>query len=509
MLLPLQSRLRVLGFSGLLALLALPGIAQARGFSVLDPHFSFECSPLEAVGCTGLFAPHSGDGSEMDLLTNGERSFAARMDALRRAKRSIRIQTLIFTADESGLAIAQLLKQKKSEGLDVRVIVDGFSNPSPKTQTLYFDLKQHGIEVEGFEAAYTQWTLEVSASDPCRPNKRFHEKMFIIDGEEPDGVSILGGLNIANEYFRTGPKPKLRWRDQDMISRGPVVMDQVLAFDRNYDYFKELKDQRPDLFNPDTYWRGWNRLIRTLYSGVLSPLADEAGRPVFRYFTHKKISAIVRAAAERDPLLSFRPAEFRFFQNRPRFKETYLHQAYLDLIRSAQSEILIANAYFFPSQEILTALADAADRGVTVRLLTNSKKTNDVPAMSDGSRHTYFDLLHSPHSPSQKSRGLFEIYEWIGPKMGEGTLHAKFAVIDRKVAIIGSYNLDDRSHLLNSETAMVFDNPDLAGELTEQFMNQDLPKSHRITDAEARKFHNPKAIQRLRVKLSQILKPLL
>ena len=140
-------------------------------------------SPYAEVGHKGLFDVHSAETCRIAVLPNGDDSFAARIQALKNADTSIRIQALIFTGDESGLYIAELLKEKKAQGLDVRVIVDAMSNPGVQTQWMYFDLKQHGIEVEGYETFYLQWLNEMplaihdAADKTTNPNKRYHEKV--------------------------------------------------------------------------------------------------------------------------------------------------------------------------------------------------------------------------------------------------------------------------------------------------------------------------------------------
>ncbi len=196
----------------------------------------------------------------MAVLHGGEDSFAVRLEALKNARKSIRIQALVFKGDESGLRIAEILKQKKADGLDVRLIVDAFSNPWLQTQWMYFDLKQHGIEVEGYEAMALQWLNEVPVpklvphTDPDALDKRYHEKMWIIDGETADAVAITGGLNIGNEYFRANPAdPDSTWRDQDVVVRGAIVGDLVTAFDRNFEYFVGVKRSR-GIFNTNLYW---------------------------------------------------------------------------------------------------------------------------------------------------------------------------------------------------------------------------------------------------------------
>ncbi len=100
----------------------------------------------------GSFRRTAPPTASLAVLANGEDSLAVRLEVLKAAQKSIRIQALVFKGDESGLRVAEILKQKKAAGLDVRVIVDAFSNPWLQTQWMYFDLKQHGIEVEGYEA---------------------------------------------------------------------------------------------------------------------------------------------------------------------------------------------------------------------------------------------------------------------------------------------------------------------------------------------------------------------
>ncbi len=201
---------------------------------MLGPDAQFTGSAYPEVGLSGMFPVRAPDACEVAVLQGGEDSFAVRLQTLANAKQSIRIQALVFRGDEAGLRIAELLKQKKAAGLDVRVIVDAFSNPGLQTQWMMFDLKQHGIEVEGYEALALQWLNEVPVplltphTDPNALNQRYHEKMWIVDGETPAAIAVTGGLNIGNEYFRADPwHPDKTWRDQDVVLRGAVVADLV------------------------------------------------------------------------------------------------------------------------------------------------------------------------------------------------------------------------------------------------------------------------------------------
>lgn len=483
-------------------------VAEASASSVLGPEARFAGSPYPDVGLDGLFAVHGPEGCQIAVLDGGEDSFAVRLETLKNARSSIRIQALVFKGDETGLRIAEILKQKKAAGLDVRVIVDALSNPWLQTQWMYFDLKQHGIEVEGYEAMALQWLNEVPVpklvphTDPDSLDKRFHEKMWIVDGETEHGIAVTGGLNIGNEYFRANPDdPDATWRDQDVVVRGAIVGDLVTAFDRNFDYFVGVKKSR-GVFNTNLYWDATRAVL------------DQTGKLPIHYTTNPQVVQNVAALESRQPAIDFRSATCRFLQNRPRLKETYIQQAYVKLIERATSEVLIANAYFIPTASLFTALTDAAKRCASVRLISNSPETNDLPEITLVGRGYYKDLLAVNESPEVRSCGNADaglrIWEWVGqaadePARSQGTMHSKFAVFDAERSLVGSYNLDPRSEKLNSETAVVFLQADLARQLRRKILDEDLRYAREVAPEEAAHFEAPdRVIERFRKSLGQI-----
>jgi putative cardiolipin synthase len=483
-------------------------VLEASATSVLGPEASFVGSTYPEVGLSGLFPARGPDECRVAVLQNGEDSFAVRMDALKKAQTSIRIQALVFKGDEAGLRIAEVLKQKKAAGLDVRVIVDAFSNPWLQTQWMFFDLKQHGIEVEGYEAMALQWLNEVPTPkltphfDPAQPDKRFHEKMWIIDGETDHAIAVTGGLNVGNEYFRTDPgHPDSFWRDQDVVLRGAIVRDLVTAFDRNFEYFVGVKKSR-GVFNTNLYWDATRKVL------------DKTGKVPISYKTDPALVANVARLEARQPPLDSRGATCRFIQNRPRLQETYIQQAYIKLIERAQTEVLVANAYFVPTPSVSKALKDAAQRCVSVRLISNSPETNDLPEISLVGRGYYKDLLAVNGTPevaacANADAGL-RIWEWVGqavdePTRSQGTMHSKFAVVDGTRSLVGSYNLDPRSEKLNSETAVVFLQPELSQQLRQFFLGNDLKYSREVTPEQAALFAAPAdVIERFRKSIGHL-----
>ncbi|HEY5924232.1 MAG TPA: phosphatidylserine/phosphatidylglycerophosphate/cardiolipin synthase family protein [Kofleriaceae bacterium] len=466
-----------------------------EGTSVFGPAKEWLASDLPDVAATGLFPTRTPSECAVAILPGGEDSFSVRMELLARAKQTIRIQALIYTGDESGLRVAEVLKQKKQQGVDVKVIIDGVNNPSLQTQWMYFDLKQHGIEVEGYEALGLQLANEIPIPlvtplyDPALPNKRYHEKLWIIDAGTPHAEAVVGGLNIANEYFRVDPGNVPRyWRDQDVVVRGAVLADLTTTFDRNFDHFKDLKRRRGGL--TDAAWTATREIMA------------KTGTPPITFERRDDLVRTVAQLEARKPALTWQPTQCRFLQSRPRLRESYIQQAYLKLLDSARDEVLIGNAYFVPTYSLRLAIAKAARRCVRIVLLSNGPETNDTPGMSLLGRGYYSELLavnaRAEVKACPKKAGV-EVWEWQGKasadqRQTQGLYHAKYAVVDRKVALVGSYNLDPRSERHNSETALVFEQDALAQELAKLY-ERDLSTSRQIDATEAFTFEKPESVR--------------
>lgn len=115
-----------------------------------------------------------------------------------------------------------------------------------------------------------------------------------------------------------------------------------------------------------------------------------------------------------------------------------IENMYLEGIRNARREIVIACAYFLPGWRLRHALTDAAQRGVRVVLLLQG--WSDHPLFQQASRASYESMLDA---------GI-EIYEYI-----RSELHAKVAVVDERWATVGSSNLDPFSLVLAREANIV------------------------------------------------------
>lgn len=341
-------------------------------------------------------------GNKVSLLFDGVNSFAERNRMIDSAKESICLQTFIFNSDDTGWELANKLAAKAREGVEVRVIYDavGSGRADPK---MFEMMKEAGVDVRAYGEKWKVWDI----------NDRWHEKHLIVDGK----ASVQGGMNIANEYafggsgrqvFSRGQEGSEAWRDADVKLEGPAVADTMKAFVRN-----------------------WGELGGTLSDAdkaKLFPRLDAApGGPAVRVVQHN-----------------------------PEVKglDGTTNRLYLKSIETAQKSITIENAYFLPPAELRKALISAAKRGVEVKVLTNSRASNDMGFVSDAARAFYDDMI----------KAGVKIYEKQG-----GTLHAKTATFDGAFSIVGSVNLNGRSKYQDAEVAVAVQDDATAKQLEQRF----------------------------------------
>ncbi|HEY5807397.1 MAG TPA: phospholipase D-like domain-containing protein, partial [Povalibacter sp.] len=132
--------------------------------------------------------------------------------------------------------------------------------------------------------------------------------------------------------------------------------------------------------------------------------------------------------------------------------ETRIYATYLTAVQHATKRVWLTNAYFAPNKEFRAALVAAAQRGVDVRLIVPS--FTDSGLILHASRNTFDELLS----------GGVRIYE-----QRYALLHAKTAVIDSALSMVGSANLDMRSFLHNNEVNAVIVGSDFAARLEKVF----------------------------------------
>lgn len=150
----------------------------------------------------------------------------------------------------------------------------------------------------------------------------------------------------------------------------------------------------------------------------------------------------------------------------------------LQLMSQAKGNLLIVSPYFVPGERMMKGFAELRQRGVRVRVLTNSLASNDAPAAHVGYaryRKALLDLgieIYEMRAEQEGSFSNFGSAALAGGSRGGSTggsrasLHSKVVVMDDRLLVVGSMNLDLRSQLQNSEVAIVIRNRAISAEAT-------------------------------------------
>ena len=152
-----------------------------------------------------------------------------------------------------------------------------------------------------------------------------------------------------------------------------------------------------------------------------------------------------------------------------------MNTAMFSFLESAEEELLITNAYIIPAQRGIDLVQRLTDRGVKVRILTNSLASHDVPAVNSHYQVWRDDLIEAG-AELYELRADPQIQSIVDvPPMEAGFtgLHTKAVVVDRRHVFIGSMNFDPRSANINTEAGAFVDSPAL-GEDMARLMERDM-----------------------------------
>lgn len=156
--------------------------------------------------------------NEVEIITDGATKFDNLKKDLLKASKSIYLQYYIFLDDKIGCEIAEILKRKSREGVEVKVIYDHVGSFSAKNR-FFKDMRENGIEVHPFfRVNFPQFANRI--------NWRNHRKIVVIDGE----IGYIGGMNIADRYAYGNGKTKELWRDTHFRITGDIVESLLHSF---------------------------------------------------------------------------------------------------------------------------------------------------------------------------------------------------------------------------------------------------------------------------------------
>src|SRR5262245_16036175 len=232
---PLHRTLRrAAGIAALAVVFALIGGCAALPADVQRPASQAlvdEQTTLARAATAALPADAGADQSGLRLIPDGDQALASRIALIRRAERSLDVQTYHLAADGTGALFLNELRAAAARGVRVRLLIDDLY--AAGQDTLFAALAAHrNIDVRMFNPlpvrnASFAGRIALSLHEFSRVNRRMHNKLFIADG----AFAIAGGRNIADEYYMRSTHAN--FVDMDVLAAGAVVRELAGVFD-NY-----------------------------------------------------------------------------------------------------------------------------------------------------------------------------------------------------------------------------------------------------------------------------------
>lgn len=411
---------------------------------------------LEAPRTTSLgrqFRPDDGGNSGFLPLLSGSRAWQVRAAMSGLAERTLDLQYYIWEDDVTGRLLLHEVLHAAERGVRVRILLDDVHTEG-ETDMFHVVDAHPNVQVRLFNPfPRNEVRLSGLLLEGSHLNRRMHNKVMIAD----NAIAVTGGRNIGDHYFAVDESTN--FRDLDLVAAGPVVGRLSFMF--------------------DTYWNSrWAYPIEALgdeshspqraarYRQFLENLVRQPGQHPFE--PHESRSA-------RTGLLDRVQANLVHGEARVVFDEPEkvsgrgdhaVAEMLFDATSGVQRELLIETAYFIPGDSGVEILASLVERGVSVKVLTNSLATNDIKAAHAGYAPFRAPLIRAGvevhelrpdalrDSPSRLFNGL-----------SRATLHTKALVYDREGVLLGSFNLDPRSLALNTEIGVHIESAELAARI--------------------------------------------
>ncbi len=327
-------------------------------------------------------------GNQLLLLTDTKDAFREIEAAIAAAESSIHLEYYIWQPDRIGTKVRDLLVEKARQGVKVRFLYDTLGSMR-LTRKFLKPMLDAGIQVATFVPGQT-------FRERWSINLRSHRKIIVVDGR----IGFTGGMNVGDEYLGRDPYFGY-WRDTHVRLEGPTVLQlqDVFAIDWKF-------ATGEDLIHPDLF-----------------PLPSTRGNVV----------AQVIAGGPED-------------------EDGPFHRLSFAAINEARSHVLLETCYFVPTPSLVSALENAALRGVRVRIVVSGKV---VYWYTLNAGRSYYDSL--------LAAGV-EIYEYQ-----RGQQHAKTLTVDGVWSFIGTPNFDARSVFLNFEVGVALYDTGIAEQLEVTF----------------------------------------
>jgi putative cardiolipin synthase len=395
---------------------------------------AFESLPAEGVAESGVI-----------VLDDNPDAWAARWRLLNEARNTLDVSYFILDADIYGISFLGHLLHKAQQGVRVRILLDAIGTALSRQieGNDYLDalVASPNVTIKMYRPYWSRFRDAFLKLNPLVFVPSDHDKILLADGRR----ALIGGRNIAREYLSDPRDYGRSFHDCDALLTGygtgamlKGVFDEGFNSSQAHHVKREaidIKNSAMDLllaYEAMNAWAGGRPVAKKTVSAIrernLTWIEDLSKLPGLRGVLERRTGHPVSA-------------EVRLIDSSPRLMKSddAVTKSIRFLAETARNEIFIQVPYLILSPSALTVLEHAASRGVRITILTNSPVSTDNP-MSQA--------LFLEQWPRVMSRvptlRLFVAAD-------SHNIHAKLAVIDNELVLVGTYNLDPLSMSFNGE----------------------------------------------------------
>ncbi len=416
------------------------------------------------------------------VLEDGDGSMIARAWLNEYAEKTIDIQYFIFSVDNVGLIACDYIVRAADRGVKIRILVDDIMVEAEGEDILIMDAHENiDIKIYNPGTNIGKNIMQKAGklmTDFRGVNQRMHNKTFIVDQK----LAITGGRNIADEYFDYDHE--YNFRDRDIFLLGKLVGQMQSSFNKfwedpiSFPVSELLESDGPKVkdanryeklhqyaCNPVNFWPQVRERITNLpyaFQDIIDSgdlvwidsvyfVSDDPGK-------NNSKSGLSGGGKSTDALL--------------------------ELVKKAKYSIDIQSPYLVTTELSRSLFEAAVNRGVRVRILTNSLASTDNLEAFSGYQRDRKKLLETgieiyEFKPDAACRyhvmtGALQKKMNFTPIFG---LHAKTMVIDNHITVIGTFNLDPRSANLNTECLIIAYSDQLSNGVMKGIEEEFLPEN--------------------------------
>lgn len=442
-------------------------------------------SPLVAIAQQTQSDAGRGDatrGNRVAIINGGYDALLLRVHLIRSARRSIAIQTFIWTNDECGRLLMCELIEAARRGVKVRIVADQIASDKDPDTVAFLATVHPNLQIRHYRPIAGQIRpskLQTALSGLVslkETNQRMHNKVMLFDDE----ILITGGRNIENTYY--DHSTEMNFRDRDALAVGPVAREAARSFDEYWNY----RHCVPSTELADVAAAIWNNKFKRFatradydFGGFFGALDREASDP---QEIERRFVARLRPA-EKVSFLADKPGKNRSLHF---WGQGRITRQLKNAILEAQECVIMQSPYLVLSGKAAELFAYLKKRtpGLRIAIVSNSfASTDNLLAYSANYRlraryiedlglevHEFKPLPAElltvfPGYPELKERAAKRVEQGAQARLPFLCIHAKSLVVDNRLGFIGSYNLDPRSENLNTEAGLLIEDPAVCAEL--------------------------------------------